>query len=116
MLSRNQGRQLVRSVDGLPAPFSFFDAMSKRAAKTDALTDANSDLRLFSIRAAAELLGLNYFTLFRRVAVVKDLSDPLPCGKTIRAVLLSVTPRATSACKRIPASEIRRVSMGGAPC
>lgn len=43
---------------------------------------------LFSIRTAADLLGLNYFTVFKMTAVVKDLTAPLPQGKRLRALLL----------------------------
>lgn len=43
---------------------------------------------LFSIRDAAALLGLNYFTVYKMTAAVKDLDSPLPQGKRLRALLL----------------------------
>lgn len=62
----------------------------------------------FSIRQAAALLGVDYFVLFRRVALVSSLDDPLPLGKSVRALPFFLTPGAKPV-KRVPEEELMRV-------
>lgn len=62
----------------------------------------------FSIREAARLLGVNYYALFRVVALVSSLEDPLPLGKSVRALPLFLSPGAKPI-KRIPEEEILRM-------
>jgi len=62
----------------------------------------------FSIRQAASILGVNYYALFRVVALVSSLEDPLPLGKSVRALPLFLSPGAKPI-KRIPEEEILRM-------
>jgi hypothetical protein len=63
---------------------------------------------LFTVEQVAALLGVSYFTLSRRVANVLSMTEPLPAGKTVRALSLFLSPD----CKglmRIPEQEVLRV-------
>lgn len=62
---------------------------------------------LYSIESAAQLLGLNYHTVFKATAAVRSLEDQLPAGKSIRALLLFFGE--TKGIKRVPEEELLRV-------
>ena len=62
----------------------------------------------YTIEQAAGWLGVDYGTLFRRVALVSALGDPLPAGKTVRALPLFLNP-GCKPMKRIPEEELLRV-------
>jgi hypothetical protein len=63
---------------------------------------------MFTVEQVAALLGVNYFTLSRRVANVMSLTEPLPAGKTVRALSLFLSPDC-KALLRIPEQEVLRV-------
>lgn len=60
----------------------------------------------WSVATWAPLVDLTYHKLFRITAAVSALSDPLPRGKRVRALLVCVGDG--KPVKRIPESEIRR--------
>lgn len=62
----------------------------------------------FDIETAAGFLGVDYGTLFRRVALVESLDSPLPLGKTVRALPLFLNP-GCKPLKRIPEEEVLRM-------
>lgn len=70
----------------------------------------NRAQQLYDIESAAKLLSVSYYTLFRRVAKVLKITDPLPPGKTIRALPLFLNPEASKPKWRIPEEEVVRVA------
>lgn len=64
----------------------------------------------YSVESAARLLDVSYWTLTRIVHGVTTLSDPLPNGKRLRALLVPLGEGAPV--KRVPESELRRF-LGG---
>jgi hypothetical protein len=62
---------------------------------------------LYSIKHAAQILGLGYHTLFKITAAVSSLDAPLPIGKRLRALLLFLSDD-TEAVKRVHEDELLR--------
>lgn len=80
--------------------------MPKRVSQ---VTDDQADVRLgYDIRTAARMLSVSYHHLFRCTALVRSLKDPLPPGKTVRALPLFLVPGKRSRA-RIPHSELERL-------
>lgn len=62
---------------------------------------------LYSIASAAQILGLNYHTVFKATAAVSSLEAPLPPGKRLRALKLFLSD-GTEAVKRVHEDELLR--------